>query len=170
MKSVSPAGMIERVRLVKTSGNCILYLVVCSFSWTSGFIWNNILPSTQTMCRYGMKRSRLTQFWCFTKYKGICPELADGPIVKALVTNWLFKPFCHQDVSHVAPSTDGTEYTKRTERQNKQMEVEHSLNRFETNYVFSSLQNPKWPLIVQLINSTVEPLQWLVRFMLYGWK
>ena len=63
-----------------------------------------------------MKRPWLTQFWCFTKYKGICPELADRPVVKALVTNWLFKPFCHQDVSHVTPSTDGTENTTK-ERQ-----------------------------------------------------
>lgn len=73
--------------------------------------------------RHAIKKSWLTQFWCFTKYKGVCPELADRPVVKALVTNWLFKPFRHQDVRHVAPSTDGTKYTTSTVRQNRHHRV-----------------------------------------------
>jgi len=71
--------------------------------------------------RNATRSSGLTQFWCFAEDEGVCPELADGPVVKALVTDGPLQPFGHQDVHHEAPSTDGTEYTARAGGQRRRM-------------------------------------------------
>ena len=93
---------------------------ITSVQWLKGKQY--ITQYTGNMRHKAIKRSELTQFWCFTKYKGVRPELADRPVVKTLVTNWLFEPFCHQDVRHVTPSTDGTKYTTRKRRQDSHKE------------------------------------------------
>lgn len=51
-------------------------------------------------------RSELTEFWSFTQHEGVGPELADGSVVEALITDGASEAAAAQDVEHVGTSPD----------------------------------------------------------------
>lgn len=69
--------------------------------------------------RFGVAEG-LTELRCFTQHEGVRPELADGSVIETLITHTLLQAFSHQDVHHVAPRANGTEYTDAERAEEKQ--------------------------------------------------
>lgn len=64
-------------------------------------------PRTQAAFRNTARHQKtLTQFRRFAEDKGVCPELADGSIIEALVTDGAPETADAQDVDHVGAGPD----------------------------------------------------------------
>lgn len=79
----------------------------------------------------------LTELWGFAQDEGVGPELADGSVVEALVTDGASEAAAAQDVKHVGAGSDRSDNTK-----NKRHRMKISIHSAFVSWIIHCIANP----------------------------
>lgn len=82
-----------------------------------------------------IKEGCLTEFGSFAQDEGVRPELADGSIIEALITDGASEAAAAQDVKHVAAGPDGSNDAANRTTEEETDDRSMSVNTIQTLFI-----------------------------------